>query len=264
VTHCDAVLLAAGRGERLDRGKPKARVELAGEPLFVHALRVLAAHPSVQRIILVTPPDREEQREMEGLARSIAGSCFLATVPGGAERQDSSRVALDALQQMATHPHRPVLIHDAARPLLSAALIDRCLAALDVGLPPSEQEALPGIVRSEPGPGGVVPGLPVRETLKLVFEGRVVMTQPRERLFAVQTPQVFRFGMLRMAHQRARTLDMLGTDDAALLEWLSIPVVIVEGDPENLKVTYPQDLDLAELLLQRRALAPNDRGSATV
>ncbi len=70
--------------------------------------------------------------------------------------------------------------------------------------------------------------------------------------------------MLRMAHQRARALDMLGTDDAALLEWLSIPVVMVEGDPENMKVTYPQDLDLAELLLQRRALAPNDRDSATV
>ena len=264
MTDCDAVLLAAGRGERLDRGKSKARVDLAGEPLFAHALRVLAAHPSIQRIILVTPPDPREGAEMESLAREIAGDRFLATVAGGAERQDSSRAALEALQRMATHPHRPVLIHDAARPLVTAALVDRCLAALETGFPPTEQEALPGIVRSEPGPAGVVPGLPVRETLKLVFEGRVVMTQPRERLYAVQTPQVFRFGMLRMAHQRARALEMLGTDDAALLEWLSIPVVIVEGDPENLKVTYPQDLDLAELLLQRRALAPNDRGSATV
>jgi 2-C-methyl-D-erythritol 4-phosphate cytidylyltransferase len=264
VTHCDAVLLAAGRGERLDRGKSKARVELAGEPLFVHALRVLAAHPSIQRILLVTPPDRGEQSEMESLGRSIAEGCFFATVPGGAERQDSSRAALDALQEMATHPHRPVLIHDAARPLLTTSLIDRCLAALETELPRTEQVPLPGIIRSETGPGGVVPGLPVRETLKLVFEGRVVLTQPRERLYSIQTPQVFRFGMLRMAHQRARALDMLGTDDAALLEWLSIPVVMVEGDPENLKVTYPQDLDLAELLLQRRALAPNDRDSATV
>ena len=264
MTDCDAILLAAGRGERLARGKSKAWVELAGEPLFVHALRVLAAHPDVQRILLVTPPGEEGRSEMEDLARSIAGSRFFATVPGGAERQDSARAALEVLHRVQTSWQRPVLIHDAARPLVSSALIDRCLSALEMGLPPDEQDALPGIVSPEAGPAGVVPGLPVRETLKLVFEGRVVMTQPRERLYAIQTPQAFRFGMLRRAHQRARSLEMLGTDDAALLEWLGIPVVVVAGDPENLKVTYPQDLDLAELLLQRRANPPNDPGGSHV
>jgi 2-C-methyl-D-erythritol 4-phosphate cytidylyltransferase len=100
--------------------------------------------------------------------------------------------------------------------------------------------------------------------LKLVFERRVVMTQPRERLFAVQTPQVFRFGMLRDAHRKARSLEMLGTDDAALLEWLGIPVVVVDGDPENLKVTYPEDLVLAELLLERRRTGANAGADSAV
>jgi 2-C-methyl-D-erythritol 4-phosphate cytidylyltransferase len=263
VSNCDAILLAAGRGDRLALGKAKARVELAGEPLFVHALRVLATHPEVQRILLVTPPDEVERGAMEDLARSIAGS-RIATVAGGAERQDSARAALEVLHQMQTSWRRPVLIHDAARPLVSSALIDRCLAALEMGLAPIEQGALPGIAGSEAGPAAVVPGLPVRETLKLVFERRVVMTQSRERLYAIQTPQAFRFGMLRRAHQRARSLEMSGTDDAALLEWLGMPVVVVEGDPENLKVTYPQDLALAELLLQRRANLPNDRGGSRV
>ncbi|MCA9730254.1 MAG: 2-C-methyl-D-erythritol 4-phosphate cytidylyltransferase, partial [Candidatus Eisenbacteria bacterium] len=194
---CDAILLAAGKGERLAQGRPKARVELAGEPLFVHALRVLAGHPAVERILVVGPSDEAERREMETEARQIAGSRLFATMPGGAERQDSSRVALDLLHQVNTPSRRAVLIHDAARPLLSSGLIDRCLRALETGLPTDAQGALPGIAPKEDGPAGVVPGLPIRETLKLVFEGRVVMTQPRERLFAIQTPQAFRFGMLR-------------------------------------------------------------------
>jgi 2-C-methyl-D-erythritol 4-phosphate cytidylyltransferase len=260
IEHVDVILLAAGRGERLGRESAKAEVPVHDAPLFVHSLRILASHPSVRRLILVGPPESSVRTRMQELARAELGkgsngSIALHVLPGGAERQDSSRAAIDLLSELETSSSGIVLIHDAARPLLTVELIDRCLAALGQAADPAAQAAIPGIPAGGswgPGPAGAIPGLPVRETLKLAFEGRIVMTQPREHVYAIQTPQAFRFGPLREAHRRAHHHDRNGTDDAALLEWLGMPVVLVPGDHENLKVTFPEDLELAALLLERR------------
>ncbi len=274
----DVILVAAGRGERLGAESPKARVLLGGVPLFQHSLRLLCGHPGIARVFVVVPPDPGEMSTMD----SLIGSAFegtacppLCVVPGGDERQDSVWLALNMLRDLDPPEERIVLVHDAARPLVSAELVSLCLDAMRRPVPRDSQQDLPGIAKSTwgGGPAGIVPALPIRETLKLVYETRIVLTQPREHLFSVQTPQVFRFGPLYRAHKRARQSGMRATDDAALLEWQGIPVYTVPGDPLNLKVTYAEDLALAEKLLQwrreredlgsaRRSGSRSDRGNA--
>jgi 2-C-methyl-D-erythritol 4-phosphate cytidylyltransferase len=256
-----AILVAAGRGERLGFGLPKARVPLAGTPLFLHALGSLLEHPLVRDVILVAPDDQAELEAMASLLAESFGpvaSRSVKLVPGGAERQDSVLAALVALEQDRVPPDAIVLVHDAARPLLRPDLVTRCLEAMGVRLASGVQSDLPGLADDEEMgclPAGVVPGLPVRETLKLVYGDRVVNTQPREGLYAVQTPQVFRLGALSRAHHRAHRYGLRATDDAALLEWQGLPIRLVPGDPENLKVTFPGDLELAERLLETRPRA---------
>jgi 2-C-methyl-D-erythritol 4-phosphate cytidylyltransferase len=256
-----AILVAAGRGERLGFGLPKARVPLAGTPLFLHALGALLEHPLVRAVLLVAPDDPAELEAMASLLCESFGtvaSRSVQLVPGGAERQDSVLAALLSLHEEGVPPDAAILVHDAARPLLRPDLITRCLEAIGVRLVAGGQGNLPGLVEDEEAgslPAGVVPALPVRETLKLVFEDRVINTQPRENLYAAQTPQVFRFGSLLQAHRRAHLYGLRATDDASLLEWQGLPVRIVPGDPENLKVTFPGDLELAERLLETRPRA---------
>lgn len=256
-----AILVAAGRGERLGFGLPKARVPLAGTPLFLHALGSLLEHPLIRDVLLVAPDDPAELEAMMSLLGESFGPVASRSVrltPGGAERQDSVLAALLALEADHVSPDAMVLVHDAARPLLRPDLVTRCLEAMETRLPSGDQGDLPGLIaREDTGdlPAGVVPALPVRETLKLVYGDRVINTQPREGLYAVQTPQVFRFGPLFQAHRRAQRYGLRATDDAALLEWQGLPVRIVPGDPENLKVTFPGDLELAERLLETRPRA---------
>ena len=251
-----ALLVAAGRGERLGGDRPKGRVLLAGRPLFVYALRTLLGHPCRADVCLLVPSEEAEVRAAgEILTEHVdpAGRERVRIRAGGARRQDTVRAGLLDLQERGASPDSVVVVHDAARPLLSAALLTRCLDALDESLPSRGQSELPGL---EPGdgprrlPSAAIPGLPVRETLKLVFEERVVLTQPRENLWSVQTPQVFRFGPILQAHRRALRLGLSATDDAALLEWQGMPVRLVPGDPGNLKVTVAEDLALAERLLE--------------
>jgi 2-C-methyl-D-erythritol 4-phosphate cytidylyltransferase len=253
-----AILVAGGRGERLGFGLPKARVPLAGTPLFLYSLGALLEHPLVRDVLLVAPDDPREQEAMSTLLQESFGtvsSRSVRLVAGGVERQDSVFAALSLLVDEGLAPDSVVLVHDAARPLLRPDLVTRCVEAMAIRLSSGGQGDLPGLTHNEEAgglPSGVVPGLPVRETLKLVYEDRVVNTQPRENLYAVQTPQVFRFGPLYQAHCRARRYGLTATDDAALLEWQGLPVRIVPGDPENLKVTFPGDLEMAERLLETR------------
>jgi 2-C-methyl-D-erythritol 4-phosphate cytidylyltransferase len=256
-----AILVAAGRGERLGYGVPKSRVPLAGTPLFLHALGTLLEHPRVRDVLLVAPDDPGESEAMASFLAESFGTVAARSVrlvPGGVERQDSVRAALRRLHAEQTPPDTLVLVHDAARPLLRAELVSRCLEAISIRMSTGTQKDLPGLTHGEEAyslPVGIVPGLPVRETLKLVYEDRIVNTQPRENLYAVQTPQVFRFGPLYQAHERAHRYGLLATDDAALLEWLGLPVRVIPGDFENLKVTLPGDLELAERLLKTRSRA---------
>jgi len=231
-----AVLVpAAGRGERLGVGVPKALAELAGEPLLVHAVRRLARSRSVALIVVAAPPHALD--DVRDLLKSTVGDVPLTVVAGGSSRQESVAAAL-----VAVPVDLPiVLVHDAARPLTPPTLIDEVAAAVRAGH------------------DAVVPALPVVDTIKRVdTAGTVVDTVDRSALRAVQTPQGFARDTLVAAHKAAGdtacdaacgTADQAATDDAALVERIGVAVHTVPGRTEALKVTTPFDLILAEALL---------------
>jgi 2-C-methyl-D-erythritol 4-phosphate cytidylyltransferase len=219
-----AVLVpAAGAGIRLGPGAPKALRPLAGEPLLVHAVRRIAAAPSVHTIVVAAPA-----ADVPAVRDLLAPVAPVTVVPGGAQRQDSVAAALAAV------PAGPgiVLVHDAARALVPAELVESVAAA----------------VRS--GHDAVIPVLPVVDTVKEVSADEVVRgTVDRSVLRAVQTPQGFRRAVLAAAH--AAAVDPL-TDDAGLVEKQGVPVVCVPGSEYAMKITRPFDLALAEHLLTVR------------
>lgn len=227
-----AIVVAAGSGTRLGSPLAKAWVPLGGQPLLWHALTLLHALDEVDEVVVVLR-DEDIVQYMSEIAERYDFPKVAAVVPGGARRQDSVRCGLEAVYSRTER----VLVHDAARPLADAALVRRTLAALT------------GEV------AGVVPALPVVDTLKRVEGARVLGTADRSALVRVQTPQAFTYAALFDAHMRARDSETEATDDAALLEALSVPVAHVAGDAANLKVTYAEDLVLAEALLAARAAA---------
>jgi len=257
-----AILVAAGRGERLGQETPKARVPLQGIPIFLYSLRTILRHPGVDKLLLVINPDGAEERIYRRLLEEEPGAeGRVRLLPGGDRRQDSVRRGLEVLWEDGMREDGIAVIHDAARPLLTTALLTRCLEAMIEPYERGHQRELPGLASSSSWagcPAGVVPATPMRETLKLVFHGRVVLTQPRENLYAVQTPQVFRLGPILRAHRKAVEYNFEASDDAGLLEWQGVPVSIVPGENINLKITYPEDLELARRILEGRDYAPPD------
>ncbi len=213
-----ALIVAAGRGERLGAGRPKALVELAGRPLLQWSVDALRTVPSVVRIVVALPP-------------GVTAPAGTTGVPGGASRSESVRLALAA-----AGAGDPVLVHDAARPLLTPELAERVLtAALGEGV------------------DAAIAAAPVTDTVKRVGGGRtVVETLDRAGLWAVQTPQVFRRAALERALDVSAEVLAQATDDAWLVERGGGRVVVVEAPRENLKVTTPLDLAMAELLVSRR------------
>ncbi|GAS87671.1 2-C-methyl-D-erythritol 4-phosphate cytidylyltransferase [Mycolicibacterium brisbanense] len=215
-----AVVPAAGSGERLGAGRPKAFVKLAGRPLLEHALEGLRASEVIDAVVVAVPPGLTDE------AKLIFGGAA-EIVAGGADRTESVRLALQA-----TGDAEFVLVHDAARALTPAALIVRVVRAL------------------EAGHSAVVPGLPLADTIKAVDANGVVLGTPeRAGLRAVQTPQGFHVDVLRRAYQRVGA--GVVTDDASLVEQTGTPVQVVDGDPMAFKITTPMDLLLAEAVLAR-------------
>jgi 2-C-methyl-D-erythritol 4-phosphate cytidylyltransferase len=210
---------AAGRGERLGGGVPKALRPLAGVPLLVHAVRRLREVPVVGPVVVAAPLDAVAE------VRALLVALDVVVVAGGDDRQASVATALDALPASVDL----VLVHDAARCLVPVDVVERVVAALRAGAP------------------AVVPVLPLADTVKQVDgAGTVVRTVPRADLRAVQTPQGFARDVLVRAHREARAG---ATDDAALVEALGLPVTTVAGAEEAFKVTRPLDLLLAEAVL---------------
>ena len=230
-----ALVLAAGRGERLGGGTPKAFVPLAGRPLLWHALAAMAAAPAIERVVPVIA--RADLPRWERLGPELAGFAKLAApVFGGAERQDSVREGLAALAPEIQW----VAVHDAARPFVRAAAVAR-------------------VVEAARASGAAILAVPATDTIKRVRAGRVLETPPRSELWAAQTPQVFRTQLLREALAKATAEGRLATDDAQLVEWLGVAVTVVEGDPDNWKLTLPPDLAAAEERL-RASAAPEGGG----
>jgi 2-C-methyl-D-erythritol 4-phosphate cytidylyltransferase len=207
-----ALVVAAGRGERLGTPVPKAFVNLAGRPMVQWSVTALQAVAAVTEIVVALPP-------------GVAAPAGTIGVPGGSQRSHSVRAALAA----AAHDD-VVIVHDAARPLVTPALVSACLDAL------ADADA-------------AIAATPVTDTIKECEDGRVVHTLDRGRLWAVQTPQVFRREALERALAQDDGVVAAATDDAALVEALGGTVRIVPAPPENLKVTTALDLRVAELLL---------------
>ena len=228
-----ALVLAAGRGERLGFPLPKGFVPLAGRPLLLHALAALDAVAELERLVPVIPADAFE-RYRQAIAGAGTSGKLAAPVPGGRERQDSVRAGLAALPPGA----ELVAVHDAARPLV-------------------RPEAVRRVIEAARATGAAILAAPVRDTIKRVVAGRVVETPPRAECWAAQTPQVFRVEILREALAKADAEGVVGTDDAQLVEALGVEVRVVPGDADNLKITGPEDLALAEhlLALRREAVA---------
>jgi 2-C-methyl-D-erythritol 4-phosphate cytidylyltransferase len=223
-----ALVLAAGRGERFGAGRPKAFLPLAGRPLVVHAIEALAACAAIDAIVPVLPAAEIDSLRAARWSADAARK-LVASVAGGAERQDSMRAGLNVLPADV----ELVAIHDAARPLVRPGDVARVVAAA---------------ARS----GAALLAVPLRDTLKRVRDGRVVETPARDELWAAQTPQVFRTALLREALARAEADGFRGTDDAQLVERLGHAVEIVDGDPSNLKITWPADLAWAEACVAQR------------
>ena len=218
---CVALVVASGRGERFGGDPPKQYRALAGKPLLRHSLERLCRHPGVDRVRTVIHAD-----DAALYASAVEGLELLEPVPGGATRQDSVRLGLESLLRQ---PPELVLIHDGARPLVSATVIDRVLHAL----------------RTCPA---ALPVLPVTDTLKRGAEGIVAGTVNRADLYRAQTPQGFVYEGILRAHRRFAGAAM--TDDAALAEADGLTIALVAGDEDNVKITEPADLARAERLLR--------------
>ena len=212
-----ALVVAAGRGERLGSDRPKAFARLGDRPLLAESLERLDACPWVDAIAVAAPEGWEEPVIL--LAEELGCAKVAASVTGGPSRADSVRVAMEEVPTDAL----VVLVHDAARPFLTDAVVERVLAPLSEGW------------------DGAVPALPLADTVKRVSGNAVVETLPRDELVAVQTPQAFQAGTLRAALEG----DTSGASDcASLVEARGGRVAVVEGDPRLLKVTTPADLEL--------------------
>lgn len=223
------VIVAAGRGERAGQTDgPKQYRKIGGRAVITRTLAVFHAHPRIGRIVAVIHPDDGQ------LFRDAAGADAdrVTTVPGGPTRQESVWLGLRALRENA--PHK-VLIHDAVRPFVDADLIGRTIDAIEEGQ-------------------GALPALPVSDTLKREAEGRIGETVQRAGLYAAQTPQGFPFGPILAAHEKAQQVGKSDfTDDASIAEWAHLPVKLVAGSPDNVKLTWARDILMAD---QRFAANP--------
>jgi len=223
-----AVLVAAGRGERAGQSVegPKQYRKIGGLPVIAHTLSAFTSHPQVDMVVVAIHPD--DQDLFETAREGIGGD--IRIVHGGTTRQDSVRCALKALADSAPDI---VLIHDAVRPFVDHALVSRVIAVAAEG-------------------HGALPALAVSDTLKRGAQGNMVEgTVPRDGLHAAQTPQGFPYQSIAKAHDMAAKDGRSDfTDDAAIAEWAGVPVEIIEGSPDNVKLTWARDIALADQRLR--------------
>lgn len=218
-----AILLCAGKGERLAAGMDKALVPLAGRPLFAWSLETLASCVAIDAIVMVGPAG--SLRDLVA-ATGVATDKIVAWTEGGKERQHSVGRGLHVLPADCTH----VAIHDSARALVTADVVSR-------------------VVADAREHGAAIAAVPLADTLKRVSLTSIETTIPRQGLWCAQTPQVFRRDWIEAAHAATRAI---ATDDAALVEALGHPVRVTPGDPMNFKITTAEDLAFAEAWLCRR------------
>jgi len=219
-----AIVVAAGSGVRLGHSQPKAFVELGGRPLLYYSLRSIREVAAIGEVIVAIPPGKEAAAQHA--ARQAGLGVALKLTAGGAERQDSVRIAL----ALASAHSSVVLVHDAARPFAPSRLFAGCIEAA---------------ARN----GGAIAAIPVADTLKEAAHNSIIATRPRQGLFAAQTPQAFKRDLLVAAHSTNPAAGILATDDAFLVERLGARVEIVPGSALNFKITTAEDLRMAQALI---------------
>jgi 2-C-methyl-D-erythritol 4-phosphate cytidylyltransferase len=218
-----AIIVAAGSGTRLGLATPKAFVRIQGASFLSHVLRTIRTVKALDEVVLAVPVGAQDLARAEAKAAGL--QIPVKTVQGGAERQDSVRLAL----MLTSAEADLIVVHDAARPFATAAMFSECMAAAAQS-------------------GGAILAIPVTDTLKRVDRGSVAATLPREGLWQAQTPQAFRRDVLMRAHERARYEGISVTDDAYLCERLGIAVQVVPGSTINMKITTPRDLQMAQAI----------------
>ena len=231
--HVTAIVLAAGAGRRIGADVSKTYLSIAGRPLILRALDRMFAAKAVKEVILVVA-----ENNLHRCDSMLRGDAALSNRPwvlqsGGSTRQQSARRGLEKLNAVTDI----VVIHDGARPFASAALIDR-------------------LVEAAAEKGAVVAGLPVRDTIKVVGSGGLIQSTPeRQSLWEIQTPQVFRRELIIAAHEAAEKSGVEATDDAMVVERFGKSVYVLEGERTNFKITLPEDVWLAEMMI-RDGLVP--------
>lgn len=238
---CDAILLGAGLGTRFaettpssSKNLPKQFHELDGLPVFIHSIRSMASLGIFRQYIVVVPATYVGvTRELLLKHIVVIGNVPVKVIPGGTRRQDSSRIAMEHLEQEANPPTR-VVIHDACRPFISNDFLKRIADKVQ-----------------DRSYGAWIPVIPVVDTLKRIENLQVIETVDRSLVHRVQTPQVFEFSVIRSLGEKTKEApDLNFTDDAALCEYYGIPVGVFDGDVRNIKLTYDFEMEMLRLVMK--------------
>ena len=228
--HYELIMLAAGQGKRMNASKNKILLHLSGKPILLYSLECFLHDPACQHIILVV--QKEEKELMQAMIKKYFPNInkTISIVIGGKERQDSVYQGLLVVKK----PEEIIFIHDGARPFIT--------------LPYLKQLYKKALVTK-----AAILGVPVKDTIKKVIDGKVKETISREDLWQIQTPQAFVASELKKAHEDAQNMGFLGTDDASLMELFGQrEIAIILGSYENIKVTTPEDMLIGEAIIKRR------------
>ncbi len=224
-----AIIVAAGKGRRMGKAYNKQYIQLGDKPILAYTLAVFEEAKTIDRIILVVARD-EISYVRDKIIKKYNFKKTVKVVGGGKERQDSVYAGLQELGKEC----EIVLIHDGARPFVDEKIIE-------------------GSIDLARDSGAAIVAVPPKDTIKIANqEGEVIKSLDRSKLWAVQTPQTFRYPLLKRAYRHARERGLLATDDSMLVEELGHRVKILEGDYENIKITTPEDLILGEGILEKR------------
>lgn len=224
-----AVITAGGTGTRFGAPRPKQFIPILGKMLIEHTIEVFDHHPMITGIVVVLPETEiaffEQERKQHGFGKKIQ-----SIVVGGSTRQYSVHAGILAVKDNPDF----IVIHDAARCLIT------------------EKEITDTLQKCMNGWQGAICALPIRDTVKKVDGEKIISTQPRENLWGMQTPQVFQYELIKKAYEQAKQDHFEATDDAQIAEHAGASVCVVQGKTTNIKITYPEDLVIAEMILHER------------